>query len=509
MTVLRRAASAAVLVLALVPRAHAVFNLAEMKVIDDAEKNMQVMFHALRPDEKEQVPIPKGLEEYIPAMQRKMAWRDPDEGLLSEARLWQSPASLLYEFFEITRRTFPSDTGGSSTPPNYLVRHYEDNRFRFQMSVDRIYRARLGDSFGGRGRAVLSSLDLILKEMDSLITSLSGGAGTGLSRQQLKEYKQAVLAITQLTETGYGALVHGSRGPEIKEEAPKEAKGFTWLMMLIGVGAIFLSAWLAFRLNEDLVHQKYADYLTQSKAESEQYRKQFINVNVHVIKAVPAAGGVLLGMLAFSIPLMAIFGVIGFIIGSKLPAIILDNMREARGRRCEAQLMDSLVLMSNALKSGQDITQAFDMVAKEMRPPISEEFGLMMRNYGLGTPFDEAMRGLEDRVSSKLLSYMIKAILIQRQVGGNLTKIFDRIVDNIREESKLEQKVGALTAQQKIQSIVVGVAPIIMVSVMFVMQPDTMIKFYSSVIGVVVAIFCATWLSIGMVVTNKLSKVEV
>ena len=133
----------------------------------------------------------------------------------------------------------------------------------------------------------------------------------------------------------------------------------------------------------------------------------------------------------------------------------------------------------------------------------------MMRNYQLGTPFEDAMRGMEDRVTSKLVSYMIKAITIQRQVGGNLTKIFDRIVENIREESKLEQKVGALTAQQKIQSMVVGVAPLVMVSIMFFLQPDTMIAFYFSTIGFIVAFFCGAWLTIGMVVTNKMSKVEI
>jgi tight adherence protein B len=503
--------SACVLHIVASPSVRADFTAAQISRINDAEQNMQIMFHSLRPDAAAtQVQIPKGLEEYLPTMQQRMVWRDPDEGLLSEAKLWQVPSSLLYEFFEITRRTFPPEQNGSSTPPNFLVRHYEDNRFRFQMAVDRLYRARLGNSFGGRGRAVMGSLDLILKEMDSLITALSGVAGTGLSRQQLLDYQQAVVAITELTELVYGGWIHGPRGPDLVQEKVRKSSGFgAFLAAMVVLAAIFLAVYFGFRGNEQWVFQKVSDYQAISRTWAENYRKQFIAININYLVGVPFAFCTLLGLLTLNFWVLLFFMAVGAFVGVKTPGIVLGIMREARGKKIEGQLMDSLVLMSNGLKSGKDISQAFDMVSREMRPPIADEFGLMMRNYQLGTPFEEAMRGMEDRVTSKLLSYMIKAIIIQRQVGGNLTKIFDRIVENIREESKLEQKVGALTAQQKIQSVVVGIAPIVMVSIMFAVQPDTMISFYGSPIGMIVGLFCAGWLGVGMVVTNKLSKVEV
>jgi tight adherence protein B len=94
-------------------------------------------------------------------------------------------------------------------------------------------------------------------------------------------------------------------------------------------------------------------------------------------------------------------------------------------------------------------------------------------------------------------------------MGGNLTKVFERIVVDIREESKLEEKTQAMTAQQKIQSIVVGIMPWIMVGVMFMFQPDVMIKFYGSPLGMGVFMFCAVWIGIGMKVVSSLGKIRV
>ena len=134
---------------------------------------------------------------------------------------------------------------------------------------------------------------------------------------------------------------------------------------------------------------------------------------------------------------------------------------------------------------------------------------MVIKNYKLGAPFEKALEGMEDRIESRLLSYMVKAIVLQRQVGGNLTKIFERIVENIREESKLEEKLQAMTAQQRIQAIVVGVMPWVMVGVMFMFQPDTMINFYTSTIGIVVLFMCIVWIGIGIKLVNKLGEIKV
>ena len=221
------------------------------------------------------------------------------------------------------------------------------------------------------------------------------------------------------------------------------------------------------------------------------------------------AGGFLLGVVTLNVFGFILFTCAGIYLGIKLPEWLLNYIRQRRGKRVEAQLMDAMILLSNALKSGLDIVQGFELVQRDLVPPISEEFGLVLKNYQLGTTFEKSLMTMEERMASRLLSYLIKAIIIQRSVGGNLTKIFDRIVENIRDEGKLEEKAQALTAQQRIQAIVVGFMPWAMVILMWIFQPEVMSAYYFSLIGVITVAFCAIWMTIGMGIVRKLADIQV
>jgi len=257
-------------------------------------------------------------------------------------------------------------------------------------------------------------------------------------------------------------------------------------------------------------------YLQKTSVWVDDYNRQFIKINIKYMVIGTVVVFTLLGVMfamalggVFGFIVLAIFFGIGLNVGLKMPGAMLKVLKKQRGNKINNQLMDALILLSNSLKSGMDIVQGFEMVSKDLRPPISEEFALVIKNYNLGTPFERSLEMMEERVDSRLLSYMVKAIVLQRQVGGNLTKIFERIVENIREESKLEEKLQAMTAQQRIQAIVVGIMPWIMVGVMFVFQPDTMINFYTTPVGIIVLLFCIIWIFIGIKAVNKLGEIKV
>ena len=91
----------------------------------------------------------------------------------------------------------------------------------------------------------------------------------------------------------------------------------------------------------------------------------------------------------------------GAFVSIRMPAAVLDALKKSRGKRVNKQLMDSLILLSNSLRSGMDIVQGFELVSKDMLPPIADEFGLVVKNYQLGTPFEKALDGLSDRVSAR------------------------------------------------------------------------------------------------------------
>jgi len=280
-------------------------------------------------------------------------------------------------------------------------------------------------------------------------------------------------------------------------------------LTILGIILVFLAVRLYFMLNEKKTDAMVADYSKKVTKWTDDFSRQFIDVKVHYLVFIPAGLFALIGLLTFNLFAFVFLTAIGMYAGLKTPAFVLNYMRVRRGLKIDTQLMDGLILLSNALKSGLDVVQGFEMVSHDLLPPISDEFGLVIKNYQLGMTFEKALGVMEERVTSKMLSYMIRAVILQRQMGGNLTRVFERIVVDIREESKLEEKTKAMTAQQRIQSIVVGVMPWIMLSGMFMFQPQVMMKFYGQPFGMGVLIGCAIWIAIGMKVVSMLGKIKV
>lgn len=497
-----------------------VFKKNEMGEISCAAMKMQLFYYYLAPEKDEKILeysstckgakvtylMPKWIEAVVPEMAGRMVWRDPEEGEISEAGIWQTPVSILYEYLELTRKTFPPEDGGANIQPGLLIKEYADIRIRFQMSMDRLYRARtrtvnMGDSMQGRGRIIMAQFALILKEMESVADAISS------TDQQA--YAQAVTASAVLSQESFRTLF---RAPRVYQPPPKEShshKVVSTALSILGIILMFLAVQAFFALNDSKTNALMGDYQRKVETFTEAFSRQFININVKYLVLAPTIVFAVLGAMTLNIFVFILLSALGFMIGLRTPAFVLNSMKQARGKKIDAQLMDGLILLANCLRSGLDIVQGFEMVSKDLLPPISDEFALVIKNYQLGMTFEKALGVMEERVASKMLSYMIRAIILQRQMGGNLTKVFERIVVDIREESKLEEKTQAMTAQQKIQSIVVGIMPWIMVGVMFIFQPGVMIKFYSSPLGMAVFLFCAIWIGIGMKVVSSLGKIRV
>ncbi len=502
------------------PAEAGVFTQAEMDEVSCAALKTQLFYYYLAPDRDPKVVnfpmtckgvkstyvMPKWVGPVVIEMTGRKVWRDPEEGEISEATLWQTPVSIVYEYLELTRKTFPPEAGGANIQPALLVKEYADIRIRFQMSMDRLYRARtrditMGDSMEGRGRTIMAQFVLILKEMESIADAIS-------STNQ-RRYADAVTASAVIAQDSFRVL---GRAPRRYEPPPRESdktKILNTALSMLGIILIFLAVQAFFAMNDSKTNAMMGDYSKKVETFTEAFSRQFININVKYLVLGPPALFALLGMLTMNIFAFLFLSALGLAIGMRTPAFVLNTMKAARGRKIDGQLMDGLILLSNCLRSGLDVVQGFEMVSKDLTPPISDEFALVIKNYQLGMSFEKALGVLEERVESKMLAYMIRAIVLQRQMGGNLTRVFERIVVDIREESKLEEKTKAMTAQQKIQSIVVGIMPWVMVGVMFMFQPETMIKFYSTPLGMATAAFCVVWVAIGMKVVSSLGKIRV
>ena len=103
--------------------------------------------------------------------------------------------------------------------------------------------------------------------------------------------------------------------------------------------------------------------------------------------------------------------------------------------------------MANSLRAGHSFLQAMEMVAREMAPPISREFRRALQEMNLGIPVETALAAMGQRAGNEDLELMITAVLIQRQVGGNLAEILDTIAETIRERVRIQGEIKTLTAQ--------------------------------------------------------------
>ena len=180
-----------------------------------------------------------------------------------------------------------------------------------------------------------------------------------------------------------------------------------------------------------------------------------------------------------------------------------------RRQKFNEQLPEALATMSNALRAGFSISQAFDSVVSQGDAPMCEEFAILQQQLRIGMSFEEALGSMSERVGSDDLTLVTSAILISRKTGGNVTEIFDKISETIRGRMRIERKVKSMTAQGRIQGIVVSAMPIVLGVAMVCLKPKMMIPFLCSFTGVVALIVMFALIAMGWVLSSKITKIDV
>jgi tight adherence protein B len=211
-----------------------------------------------------------------------------------------------------------------------------------------------------------------------------------------------------------------------------------------------------------------------------------------------------------------LFLLIGGFIGFLLPRFWLGRRKSGRLGAFNKQLPDTITLIANALRAGSYFLQAIELVVRESRPPISTEFGRVIREVNLGLPFDQALENMVRRVRSDDLELMATAISIQHQVGGNLAEILDSIAYTIRERIRIKGEIRTLTAQQRLSGYVVAGLPIGLAGILFVIAPNFMSPMFLNPpailglpAGVVILMFGGFMMFLGFLFIRKIVDIEV
>lgn len=192
-----------------------------------------------------------------------------------------------------------------------------------------------------------------------------------------------------------------------------------------------------------------------------------------------------------------------------VPGYLLKYLRIRRRERLNVQLVDALSNMGNALKSGFSILQAFEHVVENGENPIAQEFDTFLHQTRVGVGFSEALRNLDNRVGSDDLTLVVLAIETARRTGGNLADIFEKISHTIRERLRIQGRINTLTAQGRLQGIVVGVMPIGLGVILYFLQPGMFRPFLQSLVGIGIIAFIAILLLCGALAIRKIIRIDI
>lgn len=196
-------------------------------------------------------------------------------------------------------------------------------------------------------------------------------------------------------------------------------------------------------------------------------------------------------------------------IGVVIPRIFLKRKWAQRLREIDEQVEEAMIYMANSFKANPSLPEAIQDVCNAMGPPISQEFGVLLKEYQLGTPLDQALVNMQRRVPSRNLELAVAALLIGRTVGGNIPDILEEIAGTIRESFRLERVIDSQTAQGRMQAWVMGMMPAVVVGAFYLLDPDLIEPLFDTLIGYVILAIAAVLNIMGVVLILKIVAIDV
>ena len=224
---------------------------------------------------------------------------------------------------------------------------------------------------------------------------------------------------------------------------------------------------------------------------------------ISLIIAIAGAGlGAATGLHLGLIPVMAL-------LLATLPLAWVFWRRKRRLKAFAVQLPDALEMLARALRAGQSLAAGCNMVAGEMSPPVGKEFGRVFEEQNLGIPLEESLRAMTERIPNLDLKFFATAVILQRQTGGDLAEILDKIGSLIRERFQIWGQVQALTGEGRLSGIVLLALPVLLFFVVYHLNPEYVMVLFTDDIGkkmLAVAVFLQV---VGALVIRKIVNIKV
>lgn len=280
------------------------------------------------------------------------------------------------------------------------------------------------------------------------------------------------------------------------------------LTLLIGIVAVSASllAWFVIDAGTTTLVRYRATFTEKTRFQAREF---FLFIDPHKLFAANLALIGLVGVLVWLFTGSVVLAVATAAVMVFVPRLVYRWLRGRRLARYESQLPDALMALSGSIRAGASLGAAIDELVRESPPPLSQEFGLMLREQRMGVPLDQALTGLSRRVPTQTNVLVVSAMRIALETGGGLADALERTAATIRSRLQMEGKIGALTAQGKLQAWVVGSMPIALMLVLNKMNPDDMAVLWHTQLGWTMLAIIAVLEILGIYVIRKIVAIDV
>lgn len=277
------------------------------------------------------------------------------------------------------------------------------------------------------------------------------------------------------------------------------------VVLILITGAVFFLSLVIFSVFASAYEQYQERYVAKSMND---VSDMFLFIDPRQMLMLNIASMLLLGIMS-GILVNPLMGVILAITGFFLPMMLVKHYRKRRIQKFNVQLVDALQAMANAFKAGLTFPQAIEHVSKEAPAPLSQEFGLFVKEIKLGVPLEEGLVNMARRVGSDDLELVVVSTNISRQLGGNMAEMFETISMTIRERFRLEGKIEALTSQGKLQGWIVASMPVALGVILNYMRPDLMGPMLNHMFGYVLISMIFVMEILGVFFIRKIVNIDV
>ena len=191
------------------------------------------------------------------------------------------------------------------------------------------------------------------------------------------------------------------------------------------------------------------------------------------------------------------------------PCMVVLRARAARLQKIEAQLPEAADFLARALRAGHSFSNVLQMVGDELNEPISGEFKMAHEEINYGVPMNEALQNLAARIPLTDLRYLVIAVLVQRESGGNLAEVLVSIARIIRARLKLLGQVRVLSAEGRMSAWVLGLMPVVMIGVMALVNPQYIRLLWTDPSGIKLLWYAAGMVALGVVWMRKVIRIRI